>query len=309
MDATGKPPKATETRPLPCSAGQWPGANVDSAGRLVRDIDTRGIEHETRWIPDDRDLLARQQLEEIVHGCGDRPPQDAVQDEDGERRQPVEGGTLSSLGRQEVAALLARERRDNDPAHAHRPRPGQGLRVDPRPDDEDGPGRADVERARQELAIGTGGNLQPAAGGTTQRERAAQTRPLGSDADTDSRLDLANDPGDRRLERLLVLTGRDAPATVGLEEQLPFRLLIGMAARRDTDTRPALARSEGGGVVSLEQARLPQPIGNRLAGEDRLTAGDDRTVTGRQRQPRIDRSIDEGSSHDEVQSRRRRGRR
>ena len=44
--------------------------------------------------------------------------------------------------------LLAGQRGDDDPAHAHRAGPGQRLGVDPRADDEDAPRSADVDAAR-----------------------------------------------------------------------------------------------------------------------------------------------------------------
>jgi hypothetical protein len=93
--------------------------------------------------------VSGERLEDFCDRLGDPSAERPVQDEHGQRGQAMERGTLARLGCEEVAPLLAGERRNDDAADAHRPRPGHGLGVDPRADDEDRAGRANVDHPRQ----------------------------------------------------------------------------------------------------------------------------------------------------------------
>ena len=157
----------------------------------------------------------------------------AVEDEHGERREPVEGRVLAGLGGDEVAPFLARQAGHHDPADAHRPRPGERLRIDPRADHEDRAGRPDVEPARSQLALGTG--LEPSARRRTEGHDPADAAPGRPDRDPDAGSDLADDA--RRTAIRACRTGR------------PARRASGRATgRRTRHPDPASSPRRGGSI-------------------------------------------------------------
>ena len=229
-------------------------------------------------------------------GAGHRPPRRAVEDEDGERRQPVEGRPLARLGGEEVAPLLAGEPGDDDAADAHRPGPRQRLGVDPRADHEDRSrpsrrrGRPGAARRRARP------RAEPAARRAAEGDDAADPATGGADRDRGARPDLADDPGDRGLERVDDVAGRDAPAALPREEELAARgaaRTAGVAA-----PRPARARASDRRVAARPARGTTCPRGAGRAGARRSGAPtttdspglDQGPVARREREDGIDRA-------------------
>ena len=223
---------ASRSRPSPkcrrpAAPIQWPSCPLRSPPRM-RTRSGAGIGRSSPgWSNtsiggsrDDRDLLAGERDEEGHHGRGHRAAGRALHDEDRVGRQPVERRPLPRLRGEEVAPLLAGEPGDDDAADAHRPRPGQRLRVDPRVDDEDRAGEADIEAARAEPAIGPGREPDAPARGTAEGDDAADAVTRGPDRDRGARADVAHDARDRGLDRVDDVAGRDAPAALPLEQVL-----------------------------------------------------------------------------------------
>ena len=146
----------------------------------------------------------------------------------------------------EVAQLLARQRRDDDAADAHRPGPRERLGVDPRADDEDAAGPADVDAARPELAERVRRELETAVRRRARGERAGQREARGADPDLGARPDLADRrprAGDRPMSRCspvttrqLVLAARDRRQQLALDA--PGRGGAGRRARPAPSARP-----------------------------------------------------------------------
>ena len=183
----------------------------------------------------------------------------------------MEGRPLARLRGEEVAPLLARQAGDDDAADAHRPGAGQRLGVDPRADDEDRAGQPDIEAAGAELAVARGGDVEPAAGRTTEGHDARHGAARGPDGDRRAGPDLADDARDRRLERLGHLAGRDAPAAAPVEEEL---------ARRDADAAGRVRARPVSGAVA--EAGVAQPLGDRRPGDDRFARRHERPVARRE---------------------------
>ena len=127
-----------------------------------------------------------------------------------ERRRAGGARPLPALRGAEVTQLLARQRRDDDPAHAHRAGAGERLGVDPRPDDEDAAGPADVDAARAQLAERVGRELEAATGRRSGGERAAQRPARRADADLRARAGRRS----RRRRSVTTIVSRCSPVTM-----------------------------------------------------------------------------------------------
>ena len=236
---------------------------------------------------DDRDLEAGQGREHGLDRARQRPARGPVEDEDRERREPVEGGPLARLRREEVAALLAGETRHDDAADAHRPGPRQRLGIDPRADDEDRPGRPDVETARAQFAVGA--ELEAAAGRAAERDDPADAAAGRPDRDAGARA------GRRGRSPRTASRARSVMSPVATRQRpchsktySPVGPLS--APRRAWPAQRAPGRGAGRrlGQVDLVEARVAQPLGDGRPDHDRIAGGDQRPVAGREREQRVD---------------------
>ena len=148
--------------PGPARGRSGRGSSMTSAGRIGRRSPPR----------------ARRAREDGHDRRGQGSPGRAVEHEHRERRQAMQRGALARLRGAEVPALLAGEARHDDPADAHGAGPGEGLGIDPRADDEDGPGQADVEAAGPQLAVPGRRHGQPSAGRPAEDDDAGHGPPL-----------------------------------------------------------------------------------------------------------------------------------
>ena len=186
-----------------------------------------------------------QHLEDVHQRTGHRAAVGAVHDQHGVRRQPVEGGSLACLGREEVASFLARESGHDDPADAHRPSARQRLGIDPRADDEDRAGQA---RRRGRRVAARRWRRSPSAACprvgpprvTTPRMPWPVARRVMDVPGWTSR----TMPGDRRLERIRARPrSRGASVPRQREEQLATVLRVADAGRAGAAVaRPSVAR-------------------------------------------------------------------
>ena len=147
----------------------------------------RRLEHERRRVHEARTSRPSSRSSRAATGVGTRRRMVPSSTSTPNGGAAWSDGPLPALGGAEITQVLARQRRHDDPAHAHRAGPGERLRVDPRPDDKDAAGPADVDAARAQLAERVGRELEAATGRRAGGERAAQCPARRADADLRAR--------------------------------------------------------------------------------------------------------------------------
>ena len=146
------------------------------------------------------------------------------------------------------------------------------------------PTSSEVERSRPlALVAPLAAERQPAARRVAERLDAEQRPALGPDPDPDARADVADDAGQRALDRLGMLAGGQRPVAAVLVQQL-----AGLGRRPAPQPRPGLAgrrpavagprpSSAVAARASSTTPRVAEPFGDRRPGDDR--------VAGRRRAP------------------------
>src|SRR5579862_23563 len=305
----GEPARTGEAEPRALGAGERAGPDADEVAGRVGEVDVGIVDDEARRVGDDRDGPALEGLEHRHDGGGDRPPAGAVEDEDRERRQPVDAGPTPFLRGQEVVALLDPEGRDDDPAHAHRPGPRQRLRIDPGPGDEDRAGGPDVDLGSSQLTVRASRDVEPARrrpGEDLGAEDALRGR---LEADADPVADLPDDAGEGCVQWLGAVRRGDPPATAGSEEQLSARDAGLVLGRGGAGWRPTVAGSLGALRARPRHdhgLRVAQAVRHRGAPDDGLARCDERPVARPEREPGLDRAGDQLPPRHEGEARGRR---
>ena len=122
-----------------------------------------------------------------------------------------------------------------------------------------------------------------------------------------ARADVADDAGDRRLERIDDVAGRDAPARPPGEEVLAAvraAPAAGLAGADDpADSVPAVARArlDRLGDHLVLEPRVAQALGDRGAHHDRGAGLDQRAVARRDREDRVDGRLDQAARRHELE--------